>query len=163
MPSSGVLTQACDARDPKAVGMLVDRAVATFGGSTHSCSRRARAIEGISPKTTDDQWRAEFEMKIFGVLHPLRAAMPHLHRSDGPRLVIINAVLARRPETAMIAVGTARAAHTTRGRIGVRATKVGMVGCHSGSCCRVTERPHGKLVERVEVDNMPWRLCGLGG
>lgn len=49
-------------------------------------------------------------MKIFGVLHPLRAAMPHLQRSDGARLVIINAVLARRPETAMIAVGTARAA-----------------------------------------------------
>lgn len=32
VPSSGVLTQACDVRDPKAVGMLVDRAVATFGG-----------------------------------------------------------------------------------------------------------------------------------
>jgi NAD(P)-dependent dehydrogenase (short-subunit alcohol dehydrogenase family) len=36
--------------------------------------------------------------------------MPHLARSDAARVVIVNAVIARRPETAMIAVGSARAA-----------------------------------------------------
>jgi NAD(P)-dependent dehydrogenase (short-subunit alcohol dehydrogenase family) len=107
---SRVLTQACDVRDPQGVGTLVDRAVATFGGLDALVLNAGEGNRGDLASTTDDQWRAEFEMKIFGVLHPLRAAMPHLQRSDAARLVIINAVLARRPETAMIAVGTARAA-----------------------------------------------------
>ena len=110
VPGADVLARACDVRDPAAVASLVAETVERFGGLDALVLNAGEGRRGDLASTTDDEWRAEFEMKIFGVLHPLRAARPHLERSDAARVVIVNAVIARRPETAMIAVGTARAA-----------------------------------------------------
>lgn len=110
VPGARVLARAADVRDPRAMASLVDEAVSTFGGLDALVLNAGEGRRGDLASTTDDEWRAEFEMKIFGVLHPLRAAMPHLERSSAARVVIVNAVIARKPETTMIAVGTARAA-----------------------------------------------------
>lgn len=107
---SPVLTKVCDVRDAEATATLVQEAVGAFGRLDALVLNAGEGRRGDLASTTDDEWRAEFEMKIFGVLHPLRASLPHLQRSDAARVVIVNAVIARRPETAMIAVGTARAA-----------------------------------------------------
>lgn len=105
-----VFTARCDVLDAEAVTRFVDDAAAELGGIDGVVNNAGRSLLARLAETSDEQWRAEFELKIFSVLHVVRAAVPHLRRATAPAVVNVNAILARQPEPALAATSAARAA-----------------------------------------------------
>ena len=58
--------------------------------------------------TTDDDWRAEYELKLFSQINPTRAFLPMLKAARGA-VVAVNSLLAYQPEPHMVATASARA------------------------------------------------------
>lgn len=58
--------------------------------------------------TSDDDWRAEYELKLFSQINPIRAFQPMLAASRGA-IVAVNSLLAYQPEPHMVCTSSARA------------------------------------------------------
>lgn len=58
--------------------------------------------------TQDDDWRAEYELKLFSQIRPIRALLPLLKASKGA-IVAVNSLLAYQPESHMVCTSSARA------------------------------------------------------
>ncbi|MEV0081909.1 SDR family oxidoreductase [Saccharopolyspora sp. NPDC050642] len=101
---------ACDVLDEAAVQEFVARAAEVFGGIDGVVNNAGRSLMARLSETADRQWRDELELKIFSVLHVIRAAQPWLRASDAASVVNINAILARQPEARLAATSAARAA-----------------------------------------------------
>jgi NAD(P)-dependent dehydrogenase (short-subunit alcohol dehydrogenase family) len=98
-----------DARDPRAVEAVVAGAAERLGGLDGLVNNAGASRMKPFAETTADDWRDELELKFFGVLNPLNAALPHLRASGNASVVNINAVLAKQPETALMTTSAARA------------------------------------------------------
>lgn len=107
---SRVYTRSCDVLDEAAVAEFVAGAVTDFGGLDGVVNNAGRSLMVPVTKTTPEQWREEFELKIFSVLNTLNAAADALRGSDAAAIVNINATLARQPEPRLGATSAARAA-----------------------------------------------------
>ena len=59
--------------------------------------------------TTDEQWRAELELKFFSQIYPVRAFRPLLEKSDAAAIIAVNSLLALQPEPYMVCTSAARA------------------------------------------------------
>lgn len=108
--SGSLRTAACDVLDEAAVREFVERTADAFGGVDGVVNNAGRSLLARLHETDDRQWRDELELKIFSVLHLVRAALPWLRRSDAGAVVNVNAILARQPETRLAATSAARAA-----------------------------------------------------
>ncbi|WP_206198034.1 SDR family oxidoreductase [Shimia sediminis] len=58
--------------------------------------------------TMDDDWRAEYELKLFSQIYPIRAFQPMLKQANGA-IVAVNSLLAYQPEPHMVCTSSARA------------------------------------------------------
>lgn len=101
---------ACDVLDADAVERFVTAAAERFGRIDGVVNNAGRSLMARWADTTDAQWHAELELKLFGVLRPVRAALPWLANSDAAAVVNVNAILARQPEARLAATSAARAA-----------------------------------------------------
>lgn len=103
----------CDVRDETAVRAFTEAAAGHLGGLDGLVNNAGASRMKPFAETTADDWRDELELKFFGVLNPLNAALPHLRatgRASGDASVVnINAVLAKQPETALMTTSAARA------------------------------------------------------
>jgi NAD(P)-dependent dehydrogenase (short-subunit alcohol dehydrogenase family) len=99
-----------DVQEPTAMEELVDAAVDRFGRLDGVAAIAGRGIPGRALELSTVDWQEEVMSKLGGVLNIVRAAIPHLRRSDGPRIVSLSAPTARDPDPAMAAVSAARAA-----------------------------------------------------
>jgi len=59
--------------------------------------------------TDDDDWKSEYELKIFSQIYPIRAFQSMLKKENGS-VVVVNSLLAIQPEQHMICTSSARAA-----------------------------------------------------
>lgn len=105
-----VLTVRCDVLDGDDVRAFVAAAADRFERIDGVVNNAGRSLMARWADTSDEQWRDELELKLFGVLRPVRAALPWLSRSDGAVVVNVNAILARQPEARLAATSAARAA-----------------------------------------------------
>lgn len=111
LPGPGrVLARAADVLDEDAVAAFVDEAAAEFGGVDGVVANAGRSLMARALDTTAAQWDEEVRLKLAGVLHPVRAALGWLRKSDAPSVVAVNAILARQPEPRLAATSAARAA-----------------------------------------------------
>ncbi|WP_327171052.1 SDR family oxidoreductase [Streptomyces sp. NBC_01336] len=99
----------CDVRDEAAVQAFTEAAADHLGGLDGLVNNAGASRMKPFADTTNDDWRDELELKFFGVLNPLNAALPHLRASGHASVVNINAVLAKQPETALMTTSAARA------------------------------------------------------
>ncbi|MEV5884204.1 SDR family oxidoreductase [Streptomyces sp. NPDC052020] len=104
-----LLTAGCDVRDADAVHGFVQRAADRFGRIDGLVNNAGQSRMKRLEETTAEDWRDELELKFAGVLHPLRAARPHLRASDAASVVNVNAVLAKQPEPRLVTTSAARA------------------------------------------------------
>ncbi|MGY1433785.1 SDR family oxidoreductase [Streptomyces reniochalinae] len=104
-----LFSDVCDVRDAEAVAAFTDRAAAALGGLDGLVNNAGRSRMKTLDETSAQDWRDELELKFAGILHPLRAARPHLRASDAGSVVNVNAVLAKQPETRLITTSAARA------------------------------------------------------
>lgn len=105
-----VLTVRCDVLDAGDVRAFVTAGADRFGRIDGVVNNAGRSLMARWADTSDEQWHDELELKLFGVLRPVRAALPWLSKSDGAAVVNVNAILARQPEERLAATSAARAA-----------------------------------------------------
>jgi NAD(P)-dependent dehydrogenase (short-subunit alcohol dehydrogenase family) len=101
---------AADVTDRASMESFVESTIAELGGVDAVVCNAGRSLMAHIEDTTDDQVREEFDLKIFGVLNVVRAAQPHLAKSDVASVVAVNAILARQPEPRLAVTSAARAA-----------------------------------------------------
>jgi NAD(P)-dependent dehydrogenase (short-subunit alcohol dehydrogenase family) len=105
-----VLPVRCDVLDTEDVRAFVTAGADRFGRIDGVVNNAGRSLMARWADTSDEQWRDELELKLFGVLRPVRAALPWLSKSDGAAVVNVNAILSRQPEARLAATSAARAA-----------------------------------------------------
>ena len=92
-----------DLMDREAPAQVVERAVEAFGGLDILVNNAGGPPPGVTlPRfsfmaPTDDDWREMFEFNLFSVVRMVRAAIPHLLKSDAAAIVNISSGNARRP------------------------------------------------------------------
>jgi NAD(P)-dependent dehydrogenase (short-subunit alcohol dehydrogenase family) len=104
-----LLAMTADVTNADDVADLVGSAVERWGRVDGLVNNAGQSRMSTFATTSDDDWRAEFELKFFGLLHAVRAAEPHLRSSESGAIVNIGAVLARQPEGRLVATSAARA------------------------------------------------------
>ena len=107
--SDRLMAATCDVLDPEQVERFRDDVVARFAATDILINNAGQSRHSTFAETSDQDWRDEFELKFFGVIHPVRAFEALLERSDCGAIVCVNALLARQPETGLVATSAARA------------------------------------------------------
>ena len=104
-----VLARRCDVTKHAEVEAFA-ASVATWSGSVDVLVNNAGAGQMTTfATTTDEQWRAELELKFFSQIYPVRAFKPMLERSDAAAILSVNSLLAYQPEPYMVSTSAARA------------------------------------------------------
>jgi NAD(P)-dependent dehydrogenase (short-subunit alcohol dehydrogenase family) len=109
LPNARVYAEPCDVLQPEAVGAFVERAAHALGGIDVLVNNAGGGRFSTFADTPDADWRAELELKFFSIIHPTRAVLPYLEARGGGAIAVVNAVLARQPETHMVVTSAARA------------------------------------------------------
>ncbi|MCF8587604.1 SDR family oxidoreductase [Gordonia liuliyuniae] len=104
-----VVTCGADVRNPDDVNAVVAAAVDRFGRLDGLVNNAGGSRMAPRSQTTLDDWRDELDLKFSSVLNTVDAALPHLRHADAAAIVNVNAVLARQPETRLVATSAARA------------------------------------------------------
>ncbi len=103
-----LLAYPCDVLNEAQVGEFVGAVVAKWGGVDILVNNAGRGRLTTFQETSDADWRAEFEIKFFGIIYPVRAVYSYMKERGGGRIVNINAVLSRQPEPHMVATSAMR-------------------------------------------------------
>ena len=88
---------------------FVESAAAAMGGIDILVNNAAGPWPGQFGTLTDDDWHADIEVKLFSQIRCIRAALPHLRRSQAARVININALYARYPDPVFLASSVNRA------------------------------------------------------
>jgi len=104
-----VLARAFSVLEPAAVQGFAAEVAATFGRCDLLVNNAGQGRVSTFADTTDDDWRAEVELKLFSQIHPTRAFLPLLRAGRGA-IVAVNSLLAYQPEGHMVCTSSARAA-----------------------------------------------------
>jgi len=104
-----LLASACDVLDPERVATFTDAVEARFKGLDMLICNAGQGRVSTFADTSDDDWREEIELKLFSVIHPVRAFLGALKNSPCAAIVCVNSLLARQPEPHMVATAAARA------------------------------------------------------
>jgi NAD(P)-dependent dehydrogenase (short-subunit alcohol dehydrogenase family) len=87
---------------------LRGRGGGAFGGCDLLVNNAGQGRQSTFADTADEDWRAEYELKLFSQIHPIRAFLPMLRASKGA-IVAVNSLLAYQPEPHMVCTSSARA------------------------------------------------------
>jgi 3-oxoacyl-[acyl-carrier protein] reductase len=168
-----------DIADPAAVGAMIERIVADFGGIDfliHNASRRENnALADISP----DEWHRVLAVTLDGAFICTQACLPHLKRSKGGAIVTLGGLTAHKGASGRTHVVTAKAAITGFTRAlahdlspsgitvncvvpGTIATRRGLPGAPEHPLNRHSTPVVGRQGEPEEVAAMVRMLCGPG-
>ncbi len=107
--SPAIVAMTCDVTDADQVAAFTEAAVTALGGLDILVNNAGGARPGRFGTLTDDDWHADIEVKLFSQIRCTRSALPHLRRSEAPRVININAVYARYPDPAFLASSVNRA------------------------------------------------------
>ncbi len=107
--SVSLVAMPCDVTVPDQITSFVEAAVTAMGGLDILVNNAGGARPGKFGTLTDDDWHADIDVKLFSQIRCTRAALPHLRRSEAPRVININAVYARYPDPAFLASSVNRA------------------------------------------------------
>ncbi len=108
-PETPILARVCDVLVEEEVQQFIRVTVEAFGGVDILVNNAGRSRVTTFMETTAQAWRDELELKFFGVINPITAALPYLKSRGGGRIININAVLSRQPEPHLVATSAARA------------------------------------------------------
>lgn len=106
----GALVLPCDVLDRAAVAGFASAVGDWCGGTLDLLVNNAgQGRVSTFATTSDDDWRAELELKFFSQLNTLHAFRPMLQRSNAAAIVGVNSLLAVQPEPHMVCTAAARA------------------------------------------------------
>lgn len=131
-----IMAQRCDvtkAEDTRAFAQAVE---GWRGGADVLINNAGQGRMSTFASTSDDDWRAELELKYFSQIYPVRAFLPMLEKSQRAAIVAVNSLLAYQPEPYMVCTSSARAgvqsllkslATEFAGRIRVNSVVLGLI------------------------------------
>ena len=102
--------QAADVTDPDHVRDFVARSAEALGGVDFLVNNAGRARPGTFETLTDEDWRADLDVKLFSLIRCCREVLPHMRAAGGGRIVNIGAVQSRAPDPKFFATSVNRAA-----------------------------------------------------
>jgi NAD(P)-dependent dehydrogenase (short-subunit alcohol dehydrogenase family) len=103
-----VHARALSVLDPEAVHGFAAEVERRFGRCDLLVNNAGQGRISTFAETGDDDWRAEYELKLFSQVHPIRAFLPALRETHGA-IVAVNSLLAYQPEPHMVCTSSARA------------------------------------------------------
>jgi NAD(P)-dependent dehydrogenase (short-subunit alcohol dehydrogenase family) len=103
-----VLGVAADILDAAAMDGFRAQVEGVFGATDTLVHNAGRSRMEPLDRTSDADWTEEFELKFFGLLRPTRAFLPLLRKSPNASMVYVSSLLAKQPETRLIATSAAR-------------------------------------------------------
>ncbi len=103
-----LMWQAFSVLDPVAVNGFAAAVQARFGTCDLLVNNAGQGRVSTFANTSDDDWRTEYELKLFSQIHPIRAFLPML-KAAGGAIVAVNSLLAYQPEKHMVCTASARA------------------------------------------------------
>lgn len=104
-----VLPMACSVLEADDMRAFAEKVRARFGGADILVTNAGQGRVSTYADTTDDDWRAELELKFFSQLYPIRAFEAMLRASGAGAIVAVNSLLALQPEPHMVCTSAARA------------------------------------------------------
>jgi len=102
--------QAADVTDPEQVRDFVARSAEALGGIDFLVNNAGGAHPGTFATLTDENWAADYDVKVFSLIRCCREVLPHMREAGGGRIVNIGAVYSRYPDPAFFATSVNRAA-----------------------------------------------------
>jgi 3-oxoacyl-[acyl-carrier protein] reductase len=163
-----VFGRAADVTDPEQLTDFVDDAAAALGGVDILVNNAGGAHPGTFETLTDEDWKADIDVKLMSMIRCSRAALPHLRRSGVGRVININAIHARSPDPKFFATSVDRAAclaftktlsiELAAEGILVNAVNIGFVltpqwkNIHQK---RAPEVPEGEFFDRLAKEEVP--------
>ncbi|CAM3012839.1 SDR family NAD(P)-dependent oxidoreductase [Saccharomonospora xinjiangensis] len=87
-----LVTLPLDVSDHAAVVSTMDKAAAVFGGLDVVLNSAGQFLLGMIEETTEQQARAHLDTNFFGALWVAKAAIPHLRRRGGGRLLQVSSM-----------------------------------------------------------------------
>lgn len=103
-----VFASALSVLDPDAVAGFAAHVRERFGRCDLLVNNAGQGRVSTFADTTDDDWRAEYDLKLFSQIYPVRAFVPMLREAKGA-IVAVNSLLAHQPEPHMVCTSSARA------------------------------------------------------
>ncbi|MZR14794.1 SDR family oxidoreductase [Maritimibacter sp. DP07] len=103
-----LLAQVVDVLDEDAVKGFAGAVEARWGRCDLLVNNAGAGRQSTFATTEDDEWRAEYELKLFSQIYPIRAFLPLLREAKGA-IVAVNSLLAYQPEEHMVCTSSARA------------------------------------------------------
>ncbi len=103
-----ILPRALSVLDPQAVDDFAAEVKNRFGRCDLLVNNAGQGRVSRFADTTDDDWRAEYELKLFSQVYPVRAFQEMLRETNGS-IVAVNSLLAYQPEPHMVCTSSARA------------------------------------------------------
>ena len=104
-----VFAKALSVLDQKEVNKFAKDVESQFGKCNLLVNNAGQGMISTFDKTDDDDWKSEYELKIFSQIYPIRAFQSMLKKENGS-VVVVNSLLAIQPEQHMICTSSARAA-----------------------------------------------------
>jgi NAD(P)-dependent dehydrogenase (short-subunit alcohol dehydrogenase family) len=110
MTGSQVLPVAADVSQSGEVERVVETAVQRFGRLDVLVNNAGRSRAAAFETLTDDDWQADFDLKVFAAVRATRAALPHLRASGGGSVVNVLNLGAKAPGPRSYPTAVSRAA-----------------------------------------------------
>jgi NAD(P)-dependent dehydrogenase (short-subunit alcohol dehydrogenase family) len=105
-----VLPVQSDVADPGSAARIVKAALDRFGQLdilvNNAGTSMARPFDAVS----DADWQADFDLKVWGAVRLIRAAIPEMRKAGGGRIINVTAVVGKTPGARTLPTSVARAA-----------------------------------------------------
>ena len=102
--------QVADVTDPEQVRDFVGRSAEALGGVDFLVNNAGGAHPGNFETLNDEDWAADYDVKVFSLIRCCREVLPHMRAAGGGRIVNIGAVYSRYPDPTFFATSVNRAA-----------------------------------------------------
>jgi NAD(P)-dependent dehydrogenase (short-subunit alcohol dehydrogenase family) len=89
---------------------FIDEVVTRFGRIDVLVNNAGSSIRGPFLETTDEQFKGDMELKVFGAMRCARRAIPHMRKQGGGRIINITTIGAKQPGASSMPTTMSRAA-----------------------------------------------------
>jgi 3-oxoacyl-[acyl-carrier protein] reductase len=99
-----------DVAEPETARRVVSAAVDNFGRVDILVNNAGVSMAKPFESVTDEDWESDFNLKVFGAIHFIRAAIPEMRRVGGGRIINVTNLGGRTPGPSSMPTSISRAA-----------------------------------------------------
>ena len=105
-----VLAVPTDVMQPDQLEAFLQRVIDTWGGIDILVNNAGTAASGAFESVSDETWKSDMELKLFGAIRTSRIAIPVMRARGGGRIINITQILGKQPPANSVPTSVTRAA-----------------------------------------------------